>query len=124
LVNIFGQFPLSSLNALIGPDEVREAQKRFYREYEIGTAAKVIGVDVARFGDDKSVIAKEAGDTDVSLPPCAQRRFDDWRGLGDERGERVGRSRDVRRRHGRLWLGVDRPDAGPRAGADWDTLRL
>jgi phage terminase large subunit len=35
LVNIFGQFPPSSLNALIGPDEVREAQKRFYREYEL-----------------------------------------------------------------------------------------
>ena len=61
LVNIFGQFPPSSLNALIGPDEVREAQKRFYREYEIGAAAKVIGVDVARFGDDKSVIAKRQG---------------------------------------------------------------
>jgi phage terminase large subunit len=42
-------------------DEVREAQKRFYREYEIGAAAKVIGVDVARFGDDKSVIAKRQG---------------------------------------------------------------
>jgi phage terminase large subunit len=61
LVNVFGQFPPSSLNALIGPDEVREAQKRFYREYEIGAAAKVIGVDVARFGDDKSVIAKRQG---------------------------------------------------------------
>jgi hypothetical protein len=35
LVNIFGQFPPSSLNALIGPDEVREAQKRFYHEYEL-----------------------------------------------------------------------------------------
>ena len=81
LVNVFGQFPPSSLNALIGPDEVREAQKRFYREYEIGAAAKVIGVDVAQFRRRKGGHCEEAGDTDVALPPCAQRRFDDWRGL-------------------------------------------
>jgi hypothetical protein len=61
LVNVFGQFPPSSLNALIGPDEVRAAQNHYYRDYEIGRAAKVIGVDVARFGDDKSVIAKRQG---------------------------------------------------------------
>ncbi len=37
----------SSLNVLIGPDEVSAAMKR-YREYEIGGAARVLGVDVAR----------------------------------------------------------------------------
>ena len=55
-VSIFGEFPQSSLNALIGPDEVSAAMKRYYREYEIGGAARVLGVDVARFGDDASVI--------------------------------------------------------------------
>ena len=39
------------LNALIGPDEVcTAAMKRYYREYEIGSAPCIIGCDVARFG--------------------------------------------------------------------------
>ena len=61
LINIFGRFPPGSLNALIGPDEVSAAMKRSYRDHEIGQASKVIGVDVARFGDDKSVMAKRQG---------------------------------------------------------------
>lgn len=61
LVNIFGQFPPASLDALIGPDEVSAAMKRFYREHDIGETSKVMGVDVARFGDDSSVIAPRQG---------------------------------------------------------------
>lgn len=60
-VNVFGQFPESSLNALIGPDEVEEAMKRFYREFQIGPVPKIMGVDVARFGDDYSVISRREG---------------------------------------------------------------
>jgi phage terminase large subunit len=61
LVNIFGQFPPSSLNSLIGPDEVRAAMNRYYRTHEIGDAPRVLGVDVAREGDDASVIFKRQG---------------------------------------------------------------
>jgi phage terminase large subunit len=61
LVNIFGRFPPSSINSLIGPDEVAASQKRFYREHEIGSAAKILGVDVARFGHAKSVICPRQG---------------------------------------------------------------
>jgi phage terminase large subunit len=61
LVNVFGQFPPASINALIGPDEVKEAMQRYYRTHEIGNAAKVLGVDVARFGDDASVICQRQG---------------------------------------------------------------
>jgi phage terminase large subunit len=61
LVNVFGRFPPSSLNVLIGPDEVRAAMKRYYREFEIGKAPKILGVDVARFGDDASVIMPRQG---------------------------------------------------------------
>jgi len=61
LVNIFGQFPPSSMNALIGPDEVEAAMKRMYRDYEIGDAPRVMGIDVARYGDDASVIFKRQG---------------------------------------------------------------
>jgi len=61
LVNVFGRFPPGSLNTLIGPDEVEAAMKRMYRDYEIGNAAKRLGVDVARFGDDSSVIFPRQG---------------------------------------------------------------
>jgi hypothetical protein len=61
LVRIFGQFPSSSMNALIGPEEVSAAMKRHWRPHEIGDAAKILGVDVAREGDDASVIARRQG---------------------------------------------------------------
>jgi hypothetical protein len=61
LVNVLGRFPPSSFNALIGPDEVRDSMKRYYREFELGQSAKVLGVDVALFGDDQSVIAFRQG---------------------------------------------------------------
>lgn len=61
LVNIFGKFPPSSINALIGDDEVKAAMKRYYREGEIGNAAKVLSVDVAREGNDASVIFRRMG---------------------------------------------------------------
>lgn len=61
LVNVFGKFPPASINALIGPDAVSEAMRRYYREWDIGNAAVILGVDVARFGDDQSVIARRQG---------------------------------------------------------------
>ena len=45
IVNVLGQFPPSDINALIGPDEVAAAIKRYYREFQIGEAPKIIGVD-------------------------------------------------------------------------------
>lgn len=61
LVNVFGRFPPSSLNALIGPDEIAEAKKRYYRADQIGNAALVLGVDVARYGNAASVIRPRRG---------------------------------------------------------------
>lgn len=61
LVNVFGRFPPSSLTALIGPDEVRAAMKRYYRPYEIGNVPKILGIDVARQGAAESVIARRQG---------------------------------------------------------------
>lgn len=61
LVNVFGQFPPASMNALIGPEEVQEATRRRYRESEIYKFAKVLGVDVARYGDDSSIIFPRQG---------------------------------------------------------------
>lgn len=61
LVNVFGKFPPASLNTLIGPDEVQAAMKRSYREAEYEQSARVLGVDVARMGDDSSVIFPRQG---------------------------------------------------------------
>jgi hypothetical protein len=80
LVNVFGQFPPSSINVLIGPDEVSEAMKRFYRPFQIGTAAKIIAADVARFGDDSSVLAKREG---IQMYPFDKKRnIDSTQGAG------------------------------------------
>lgn len=61
LVNVFGRFPPSSLNTLIGPDEVRDAMKRSLPKEAYAHAARILGVDVARKGDDRSVIFPRQG---------------------------------------------------------------
>jgi hypothetical protein len=61
LVNVFGRFPPSSLNSLLGPDDVTAAFNRKLTERDIAHAAKVIGVDVARYGDDRTVILPRQG---------------------------------------------------------------
>jgi phage terminase large subunit len=60
-VSIFGEFPPSSLNALIGPDEVATAMKRYHREFDIRDYPRIIGCDVARYGDDSSVLCPRQG---------------------------------------------------------------
>lgn len=64
--NIFRQeylcdFTASRDDVLIPIDRVLEAQKRLYGEYELRGAPKVLGVDPARFGDDRSVIVRRHG---------------------------------------------------------------
>ena len=80
LVNVFGTFPPGSLNTLIGPDECRAAMERVYRPEDIVRAPKVLGVDVARFGDDASVIFPRQGL--VALPPVKMRNADGIQGAG------------------------------------------
>jgi phage terminase large subunit len=80
LVNVFGRFPPSSLNSLIGPDECKEATKRFYKPEDYREAPRVLGVDVARFGDDASVIFPRQGL--VAFPPQKLRNFDGNQGAG------------------------------------------
>jgi intein/homing endonuclease len=54
-------FSASVDNILITIDAVSEAMKRKKREEDLVGAAKVLGVDVARFGDDRSVIFRRQG---------------------------------------------------------------
>lgn len=60
-VNVFGEFPPSSFNALIGPEEVQAAIKRSYRPQDYDAHPKILGVDVARFGDDSCVVFPRQG---------------------------------------------------------------
>ena len=61
LVNVYGRFPPGSLNTLLGPDEVRAAMERMLPRSAYEFSAKVLGVDVARQGDDRSVIFRRQG---------------------------------------------------------------
>lgn len=61
MVNILGQFPPSSFNALLGRDEVEAAAKRYYREQDYFMHPRILGVDVATTGGDASVIFPRQG---------------------------------------------------------------
>lgn len=61
LVNVFGKFPPSSLNVLLGPDQVAEAMQRHLDASAYAHAAKILGVDCGRFGGDRSVIFPRQG---------------------------------------------------------------
>lgn len=61
LVNVFGKFPPASFNALIGPDEIAESVKRRYREPDFNAHPRILGIDVARYGDDSSIIFPRQG---------------------------------------------------------------
>lgn len=80
LVNIFGEFPPSSINALIGPDEMAAAQRRSYREADFAHAPKILGVDVAREGDDASVMFPRQGL--MLYPATVWRNIDGIQGAG------------------------------------------
>jgi hypothetical protein len=80
LVNVFGKFPPGSLNTLIGPDECRAAAERSYAPGDYERAPKVLGVDVARFGDDASVIFPRQGLQ--AFAPVKLRNVDGTQGAG------------------------------------------
>jgi hypothetical protein len=80
LVNVFGRFPPSSLNSLLGPDEVRDAMARKLQPTDYESQAKVLGVDVAREGDDRSVIFPRWGLR--ALEPIVLRNSDSIQGAG------------------------------------------
>lgn len=61
MVNVFGKFPPSSLNSLLGPDDVSAAMARSYDEDKYSFAARILGVDAARFGDDPWIIFPRQG---------------------------------------------------------------
>lgn len=61
LINVFGKFPPASINSLIGPDEVHAAMRRSLKLDAYSWQQKRLGIDVARFGDDRTVIFPRQG---------------------------------------------------------------
>lgn len=113
LVNVFGRFPPSSINTLLGPDEVRAAMQRTYTAGAIASFAKILGVDVAREGDDRSCLFPRQGL--VALPPTILRNVDSIQGAAQV----AWRTRD--------WGGADAVfvDGTGGFGAGWvDQLRV
>jgi hypothetical protein len=80
LVNVFGRFPPSSLDTLLGPDDIIAAQKRSWRDHDIEGAARILGVDIARFGDDSSVMFPRQGL--VAFTPTEWRNINGPQGAG------------------------------------------
>ena len=91
MATILGLFPPQGFNALLGIEEVEAAMGKSIRPDQYQWAAKIIGVDVARFGDDRSVIFKRQGL--ASFSPAVMRKarttdiaarcatiFDEWQG--------------------------------------------
>jgi phage terminase large subunit len=58
---VLGKFPPTALNALLGPDEVREAMGRHLQPDDYNFVQKRIGGDIARFGDDATVLFYRQG---------------------------------------------------------------
>jgi hypothetical protein len=74
LVNVFGRFPPVGSDKLVGPDECSAAARRHLQLPEYNFAPRVLGVDVARFGDDESVFQVRQGR--VAFTPRIYRNLD------------------------------------------------
>lgn len=61
MINVFGEFPPDSLNSLLGPDQVEKAMRRNVKPDDYIHSQKRLGIDVARFGDDRTVIFPRQG---------------------------------------------------------------
>jgi phage terminase large subunit len=61
MATILGLFPASGFNTLLGVEDVEKAMKRHLRIDQYDFAQKRLGIDVARFGDDRTVIFPRQG---------------------------------------------------------------
>ena len=73
MATILGEFPPEGINALLGPDVVMQAMNRHLTEDQYEFAQMRIGVDVARFGDDRNILFPRQGL--VAFPPIVLRNM-------------------------------------------------
>jgi len=60
-VRVRGVFPSAAANSLLGPEDIEASINRHYHESQYNFAARILGVDVARQGEDSSMIAPRQG---------------------------------------------------------------
>ncbi len=70
-------FSAGGVDQLLSLQEVEDAARRSYTERDVAHAATVLGVDPARFGDDRSVIIMRRGL--VAFPPIVHRGVDNMK---------------------------------------------
>lgn len=56
-----GLFPLTAINKFLGPDDITVAQRRSYQKPDIEWAENRLGIDPARFGDDRTGFVRRQG---------------------------------------------------------------
>lgn len=61
MATILGLFPPTGFSALIGIEDIERAFNRHYRDEQFNRSPVALGVDVARQGDDASIIARRQG---------------------------------------------------------------
>lgn len=71
MATILGLFPPTGFSSMLGLDDIEKAMARHYGPDQYQSAPVAMGVDVARQGDDSSVIARRQGI--VSFPLVAMR---------------------------------------------------
>lgn len=81
LANVFGRFPPGGINQLIPLDVVETATRRHYRDFDLRGAPRILGVDVAREGDDSSIIFPREGL--AAYRPLQYRNIDSLIGAGE-----------------------------------------
>jgi hypothetical protein len=84
MATILGLFPPTGFNALIGLEQIEAAMRRHYTPEHYRHAAVILGGDVARQGDDKSVLARRQG---VVLFPLKSYRIPDTMLVADAFGQ-------------------------------------
>jgi len=77
---ILGKFPQGGINTLLSPDQVRDAMQRHAQPGAYEASPKIIGVDVAREGDDRSVLFGRQGV--IAFLPTVLRNVDSLQGAG------------------------------------------
>lgn len=85
-VRVRGEFPSASANALLGPDEIDAAMARVYPMNSQDHAATILGVDVARQGDDMSAICRRKG---MAVFPIRSMRIPDTMLIAAQVGQEI-----------------------------------
>ena len=74
MINILARFPSQGVNQMISADQIRDCMGRHLHRHAYDWAAKIIGVDVADMGDDKTVVWPRQGL--AYIPPTVMRQMD------------------------------------------------